>query len=153
MHIIVTGDPTPEINWTKNGDPVDDHLVLEDGSLYINPTTDDDQGRYTVTATNNEGKSSKTIHLAVLNPQFVQCKLYDTYIIIVYSQCYSTANADKKPIKVEDFTEHLAMLQANMCEQFQTDYDSFASETEYTFHAGRLAPNVNKNRYKNILPC
>ena len=60
-----------------------------------------------------------------------------------------------KPIKVEDFAEHVEMLQSNMCEQFQTDYELIAraSETEYTFHAAKLAVNVNKNRYKNILPC
>ena len=73
----------------------------------------------------------------------------------MYSQYYSTANANKNPaVKVEDFIEHLAMLQANMNEQFQADYDLLASDTtEYTFHAARLAVNVNKNRYKNIIPC
>ena len=45
------------------------------------------------------------------------------------------------------------MLQSNMCEQFQTDYESIALETEYSFHAAKLAANMNKNRYKNILPC
>ena len=75
LHITVKGNPMPEINWTKNdGDPVD-HLILQDGSLYINPTTEDDQGRYTMTATNSEGKSSKSIKLVVLNPQFVPSKL------------------------------------------------------------------------------
>ena len=73
---------------------------------------------------------------------------------MVYSRFCSTANANKNPIKAEDFTEHLAMLQANMCEQFQTDYDLLALDTtEYTFHAAKLAVNVNKNRYKNIIPC
>ena len=45
------------------------------------------------------------------------------------------------------------MLQSNMCEQFQIDYNSLGSETEFTFHAAKLTVNVNKNRYKNILPC
>ena len=58
-----------------------------------------------------------------------------------------------KPVKVEDFTEHHVMLKSNMCEQFQADYESIVSGTEYTFHAASLAVNVNKNRYKNILPC
>ena len=58
-----------------------------------------------------------------------------------------------KPVKVEDFTEHVDILKSNMCEQFQTDYESLESETEYTFHAAKLTVNVNKNRYKNILPC
>ena len=70
----------------------------------------------------------------------------------MYLYCF-IANADKEPIKIEEFTEHLAMLQANMCEQFQIDYNSLGSETEYTFHAAKLPVNVNKNRYKNILPC
>ena len=63
------------------------------------------------------------------------------------------ANANMNPVRVEDFTEHVDMLKSNMCEQFQTDYKSLESETEYTFHAAKLAVNVNKNRYKNILPC
>ena len=70
----------------------------------------------------------------------------------MYLYCF-IANADKEPIKIEEFTEHLAMLQSNMCEQFQIDYNSLGSETEYTFHAAKLTVNVNKNRYKNILPC
>ena len=64
-----------------------------------------------------------------------------------------TANANMNPVRVEDFTEHVDMLKSNMCEQFQTDYESLESETEYTLHAAKLAVNVNKNRYKNILPC
>ena len=63
------------------------------------------------------------------------------------------ANAGIKPIKAEDFTEQVDVLKSNMCEQFQTDYESLESETEYTFQAAKLAVNVNKNRYKNILPC
>ena len=63
------------------------------------------------------------------------------------------ATADNKPIKVEDFAEHYAMLQSNMNQQFRTDYESLVSSTEYTFHAARLGVNIPKNRYKNILPC
>ena len=73
LQITITGHPMPEINWTKNGDPID-HLILQDNSLYISPTTEDDQGGYTVIATNTVGKSSKTIQLIVLNPQFVPRK-------------------------------------------------------------------------------
>ena len=63
------------------------------------------------------------------------------------------ANANKKPIKVEHFAEHLAMLHANVNKQFGDDYDSIVAQTEYSYHASKLAINVNKNRYKNILPC
>ena len=73
LQITITGNPIPEIHWTKNGDPVD-HVILQDNSLYISPTTEDNQGGYTVTATNTVGKSSKTIQLIVLDPQFVPCK-------------------------------------------------------------------------------
>ena len=59
-----------------------------------------------------------------------------------------------KPIEVEDFAEHLAVLQSNMCEQLQTEYESIPLDTTaYTFHAAKLAVNVNKNRYKNVIPC
>ena len=73
LQITITEHPMPEINWTKNGGHVD-HLILQDNSLYISSTTEDDQGGYTVTATNTVGKSSKTIQLIVLDPQFVPCK-------------------------------------------------------------------------------
>jgi len=69
------------------------------------------------------------------------------------STIHYAADANKEPIKLEDFSEHLAMLQSNMHEQFRIDYDSLVSEIEYTFHAARLDVNVNKNRYENILPC
>ena len=73
LHVTVGGNHIPEINWTKDGEPID-HLILSDGSLYISDTTHGDEGRYTVTATTSDGKSSKMIQLVVLNPQFVQCK-------------------------------------------------------------------------------
>ena len=83
LQITVTGQPVPKINWTKkDGDPVDHIKVLQDNSLYINPTTEDDQGNYKVTATNNEGSSNKTIQLIVLNPQFIPCKLCSHYYSI-----------------------------------------------------------------------
>ena len=74
LHIIARGDPMPEINWTKDGEPIN-YPIQEDGSLYIYNTSMDDQGCYTVTATNSEGESSQPIQLLVLNPEFVPCKL------------------------------------------------------------------------------
>ena len=64
-----------------------------------------------------------------------------------------TANANKKPIKIDRFAEQLAMLHANINKQFSADYDSLVAQTEYSYHAAKLAINVNKNRYKNILAC
>lgn len=152
LHIVVKADPMPEINWTKDGEPIN-YPIQQDGSLYIRNTSSDDQGCYTVTATNSDGgKSSQTIHVVVFNPKFVPCKLCSN-IHAVYSYHCFTADAGKMPIKVEDFAEHFAMLQSNMYKQFRIDYESLVSETEYTFHAARLAVNMNKNRYRNILPC
>ena len=79
LHVTVAGNPMPEVSWSKDGEPIN-HLILEDNSLYIRNTTQNDQGCYTVTATNFEGKSSKTVLLVVLNPQFVSCKLHGIYI-------------------------------------------------------------------------
>ena len=76
LHIIVQGDPIPEINWSKDEEPIN-YPMQEDGSLYIYNTSSNDQGCYTVTATNSEGESSQAIQLVVLNPQFVPCKLYN----------------------------------------------------------------------------
>ena len=46
LQITVTGQPVPKIIWKeKDGDPVDHIIVLQDNSLYINPTTEDDQGK------------------------------------------------------------------------------------------------------------
>ena len=73
FHITVKGDPTPEINWTKDGQPIN-YPIQQDGSLYIRSTSISDQGCYTVTATNCDGESSQTIQLVVLDPQLEPCK-------------------------------------------------------------------------------
>ena len=74
LYIEAHGNPPPEISWTKNGLPVNDSLLLQNGSLYIHSTTHSDQGTYTVTATGDEGSTSEAIKLLVLNPQHVPCK-------------------------------------------------------------------------------
>ena len=81
LHVIVRGDPTPEINWTKDGEPIN-YPIQEDGSLYMYTTSTDDQGCYTVTATNSQGESSQTIQLVVFNPQFVPCKSHNKWSIV-----------------------------------------------------------------------
>lgn len=72
LYIVAKGNPTPEISWKKDGDPIN-YPLLQDGSLYIHSTTMSDEGSYTVTVSNSEGESSETIELVVLNPQFVPC--------------------------------------------------------------------------------
>ncbi|XP_065916486.1 receptor-type tyrosine-protein phosphatase alpha-like [Dysidea avara] len=132
LYIEARGNPPPEISWTKNGLPVNDPL-LQNGSLYIHSTTHSDQGTYTVTATSDEGSTSEAIKLLVLNPQYVPSNRY-------------------KPIKVENFAEHLAMLHSSMNQQFTTDYDSLVVQNDFSFNGAKLEINVMKNRYKNILP-
>ena len=79
LHIIVRGDPMPEINWTKDGEPIN-YPIQEDGSLYIHKTSNDDQGYYTVTGTNSEGESSQPIQLLVFNPEYIPCEIYGNYV-------------------------------------------------------------------------
>ena len=80
LYIEAKGNPTPEITWKKDGDPIN-HPLLQDGSLYIHSTTMSDEGSYTVTATSSEGESSETIELVVLNPQFVPCESHDVHVM------------------------------------------------------------------------
>jgi len=66
--------------------------------------------------------------------------------------CLFVANK-YKPIKAENFAEHLAMLHSSMNQQFTTDYDSLVVQNDFSFNGAKLEINVMKNRYKNILPC
>ena len=88
LYVEARGNPPPEISWTKNGSPVNDPL-LQNGSLYIHSTTPSDQGTYTVTATSDEGSTSKTIKLVVLNPQYVPGKPPISISIDVCLSCCS----------------------------------------------------------------
>jgi len=150
LYVEARGNPPPEISWTKNGSPVNDPL-LQNGSLYIHSTTPSDQGTYTVTATSDEGSTSEAIKLLVLNPQYVPGELL-VPIDALYCCCLVVANK-YKPIKVENFAEHLAMLHSSMNQQFTTDYDSLVVQNDFSFNGAKLEINVMKNRYKNILPC
>ena len=87
LYIEARGNPPPEITWTKNGSPVNDPL-LQNGSLYIHSTTPSDQGTYTVTATSNEGSTSETIKLVVLNPQYVPCELHVLFVFVCICLCH-----------------------------------------------------------------
>jgi len=88
LYVEARGNPPPEISWTKNGSPVNDPL-LQNGSLYIHSTTPSDQGTYTVTATSDEGSTSETIKLVVLNPQYVPGKspVFITVLNVLLSCC------------------------------------------------------------------
>ena len=61
MTCIVSGDPTPIVNWTKNGT----HLVNTSNTVTISHVSFDDEGQYGCYAQNRAGKVNKTIWLDV----------------------------------------------------------------------------------------
>ena len=59
-----------------------------------------------------------------------------------------------KPVKVEDFPEHIALMRSKKNIQFEEDYNSVMIDVEdFSQHASKLHVNASKNRYKNIIPC
>ena len=58
-----------------------------------------------------------------------------------------------KPIKMEDFTEHVASLNADSEGKMMEEFESLIVNAPFTQHAARLLCNKSKNRYKNIAPC
>ena len=58
-----------------------------------------------------------------------------------------------KPVKVEDFPEHIALMQSKKSIQFEEDYESVMIDVDFSQHAAKLHVNAAKNRYKNIIPC
>ena len=65
----VTGDPEPQVSWTKNGQQIaetDPHYLLgESGSLQIFSANPQDTGTYSCTAINIAGVREKRITLFV----------------------------------------------------------------------------------------
>ena len=62
------------------------------------------------------------------------------------------ALSDHKPVKVEDYPQHIALMQSKKSIQFEEDYDSVMVDEVFSQHAAKLHVNVSKNRYKNIIP-
>ena len=58
-----------------------------------------------------------------------------------------------KPIKIEDFTEHIASLKVDNESKMMEEFESLIVNAPFTQHAARLLCNKTKNRYKNIAPC
>lgn len=59
----------------------------------------------------------------------------------------------RKPIKMEDFTEHVASLNADNEAKMIEEFESLIVNAPFTQHAAKLLCNKSKNRYKNIAPC
>ena len=56
-------------------------------------------------------------------------------------------------IKIEDFTEHVALLKAEKDTKLNEEFELVAVNVPFTQHAAKLLCNKAKNRYKNIIPC
>ena len=56
------------------------------------------------------------------------------------------------PIKVEDFPEHVALMQLDDSIRFEREYETISIEGPFSQHAAKVYANVTKNRYKNIIP-
>ena len=88
LFIETTGNPPAEIEWSKDGCPVN-HPIMSDGSLYIMHTEPSDQGEYTVTATNPVGSSRQVITVTVIQPVTLHCKIFIIYHLPVQiAFCY-----------------------------------------------------------------
>ena len=59
----------------------------------------------------------------------------------------------RKPVKIEDFTGHVATLQAQNQGKLIEEFELLTINAPFTQHAARLLCNKAKNRYKNIAPC
>ena len=53
---------------------------------------------------------------------------------------------------MEDYPQHIALMQSKKSIQFEGDYDSVMVDEVFSQHAAKLYVNVSKNRYKNIVP-
>lgn len=56
------------------------------------------------------------------------------------------------PVKVEDFPEHVALMQSEDSIRFEREYETISIEGPFSQHAAKLYANATKNRYKNIIP-
>ena len=56
-------------------------------------------------------------------------------------------------IRVEDFTEHVASINAQNGAKIIEEFGSLVVDTPFTHHAAKLLCNKTKNRYKNVIPC
>lgn len=56
------------------------------------------------------------------------------------------------PVNVEDFPEHVAMMQSDDSIRFEREYESITVDIPFSNHAAKLYVNGTKNRYKNIIP-
>ena len=56
------------------------------------------------------------------------------------------------PVKLEDFPEHVALMQSDDSIRFEREYETISIEGPFSQHAAKVYANATKNRYKNIIP-
>jgi len=61
--------------------------------------------------------------------------------------------SERRPIKVDDYPEHVALMRSKKNQQFKADYESMVVDIPFTQHTANLHVNASKNRYKDIVPC
>lgn len=67
--------------------------------------------------------------------------------------CVTNVDMSKHlPVKVEDFPEHVALMQSDDSIRFEREYDTIAVDGPFSQHAAKFYANATKNRYKNIIP-
>lgn len=61
--------------------------------------------------------------------------------------------SEHHPVKVDDFPEHVALMQSKNGIRFKEEYNSITVNVPFSQHAAKLNVNIPKNRYKDITPC
>ena len=145
-------DCKAEITWKKDGEPIN-HPVLTDGSLYIPNTHSTDKGMYTVNINKKDGVVSENLQLTVNDPRLPPGKKKYCFCVFIVLFHNVVERTGRKPIKIEDFTEHVASLKAENEAKMIEEFELLTINAPFTQHAARLLCNKSKNRYKNIAPC
>ena len=66
---------------------------------------------------------------------------------------YAVEKPGHSVIKIEDFTEHVALLKTEKETNLTKEFEIATVNIPFTQHAAELLCNKSKNRYKNIIPC
>lgn len=89
---VVGGNPSPSSQWSQDGTLLmsSTRVKLFDDSIVFGPVMDNDNGTYTLTATNSQGVNSSSVDLVVI------CKLFFFYFLFCYL-FFNSITADLRP--------------------------------------------------------
>ncbi|XP_065886416.1 uncharacterized protein [Dysidea avara] len=120
-----------DVQWLKDNEPVN-HPILKDGSLYIPHTELFDQGEYALVIMTDNSVFSVIYNVQVFDPKMPL-----------------DVSVSHTAQKVEDF---LMLLTSMDSAKLDAQYNSLIVDASFTQHAANIPVNVDKNKYKNILP-